>query len=123
MEAKEMVAKLEALMNATEAERDRAFHEDVLTISLGDISEGLVSSTAGHGGGARDEGAETGSGPVRDVEGIERGGANGGTTGRASGTPASVPDRDEPEESSGDPAATDREMEQFHEWLKRLRGK
>ncbi|MFA4947856.1 MAG: tetratricopeptide repeat protein [Candidatus Krumholzibacteriia bacterium] len=123
MEAKEMVAKLEALMNATEAERDKAFHEDVLTISLSDISEGLVSSTAGHGGGAGDDGVETEPGPARDVDGIERGRANGGTAGRASGTPASAPDGDKPEGSSGEPATTDRDMEQFREWLKRLRSK
>jgi tetratricopeptide (TPR) repeat protein len=123
MEAKEMVAKLEALMNATEAERDKAFREDVLTISLSDISEGLVSSTAGHGGGTADDGVETGSGLSRDVEGIEAGRANGGTGGRDSGLAASAPDRDETEGSSGEPAAPDRDMEQFREWLKRLRSK
>jgi tetratricopeptide (TPR) repeat protein len=123
MEAKEMVAKLEALMNTAEAERDRAFQEDVLTISLSDISEGLVSSTAGHGGGAADDGVETEPGPARDVEGIERGRANGGTAGRASGASEGVSDRDEPEGSSGEHAAPDRDMEQFREWLKRLRGK
>jgi tetratricopeptide (TPR) repeat protein len=123
MEAKEMVAKLETLMNATEAERDKAFHEDVLTISLSDISEGLVSSTAGHGGGAGDDGVETEPGLAKDFDGIERGRANGGTAGPAPGTPASEPDRDKPEGSSDEPATTDRDMEQFREWLKRLRNK
>lgn len=123
MEAKEMVAKLETLMNATEVERDKAFREDVLTISLSDISEGLVSSTAGHGGGAADDGFETEPGPAGEGEGIERGGANGETAGRASGAPASEPERVEPEESSGEHATTDRDMEQFREWLKRLRSK
>jgi len=123
MEAKEMAAKLETLMNATEVERDKAFREDVLTISLSDISEGLVSSTAGHGGGAADDGVETEPGPAAEGEGIERGGANGETAGRASGAPASEPDRVEPEESSGEHATTDRDMEQFRDWLKRLRSK
>jgi tetratricopeptide (TPR) repeat protein len=123
MEAKEMVAKLETLMNATEAERDKAFREDVLTISLSDISEGLVSSTAGHGGGAANDGVATEPDPGGEGEGIERGGANGETAGRASGAPASEPERVEPEESSGEHATTDRDMEQFREWLKRLRSK
>ncbi|MDD4856547.1 MAG: tetratricopeptide repeat protein [Candidatus Krumholzibacteria bacterium] len=49
-EAKEMVAKLESIINSTEVERDKAFQEEVLTISLNDISEEIASSTAGHGG-------------------------------------------------------------------------
>jgi tetratricopeptide (TPR) repeat protein len=104
MEAKEMVAKLETLMNAAEAERDKAFHEDVLTISLSDISEGLVSSTAGHGGEAAEETAEE-------------------TAEEAPGMPAGASDRDNTEGSSDEPATTDREMEQFRDWLKRLRSK
>jgi tetratricopeptide (TPR) repeat protein len=123
VEAKEMVAKLESLMNATETERDKAFHEDVLTISLSDISEGLVSSTAGHGGEAADDGIETRPDLAKDGEGIERGRADGGTAGPASGIPAIAPDRDEPEGSSSEPATTDRDMEQFREWLRRLRSK
>ncbi len=123
MEAKEMVAKLEALMNAGDVERDKAFREDVLTISLSDISEGLVSSTAGHGGGAADDGDEAKPGLEEDVEGIDPGGANGETAGRVPDASASEPDRNEPEESAGDPPATERDMEQFREWLKRLRSK
>jgi len=118
-----MVAKLETLMNAGEVERDKAFREDVLTISLSDISEGLVSSTAGHGGGAVDDGVEAGPGAGEDVEGIERGGADGETAGGVPEASASEPDRNEPEESTGDPPANDRDMEQFREWLKRLRSK
>ncbi|MGD1049350.1 MAG: tetratricopeptide repeat protein, partial [Candidatus Krumholzibacteriaceae bacterium] len=49
-EAKEMVAKLESIMNSTEVERDKAFNEDVLTISLNDITDDVASNTAGHGG-------------------------------------------------------------------------
>lgn len=123
MEAKEMVAKLETLMNATEAERDRAFQEDVLTISLSDISEGLVASTAGHGGGAADDAAGTATDPAKDVEGIEPEHAIVETAGRSPEAPASAPDRAEPKGSTDEPAAPDRDMEQFREWLKRLHGK
>jgi tetratricopeptide (TPR) repeat protein len=123
MEAKEMVSKLEALMNATEVERDKAFREDVLTISLSDISERLVSSTAGHGGGAADDDVGTVPGPAEEIEAIEPGRADGVTAGPVSGTSAGADDRSEPEESSEDRAAPDRDMEQFREWLKRLRSK
>jgi tetratricopeptide (TPR) repeat protein len=123
MEAKEMVAKLEALMNTTETERDKAFREDVLTISLDDISEGLVSSTAGRGGGGADGGVETEPGPARDVEESAPAVANGGSDDAASGVPAIAPDPDEPEGSSGDHAPAGRDIEQFREWLKRLRNK
>ena len=123
MEAKEMVVKLEALMNATEAERDRAFHEDVLTISLSDISEGLVSSTAGHGGGAAHDGVGKGPEPTGDAAETEPERADAGTAGRGSEAPAGAPNPDKPEGSAGGPAAPDRDMEQFREWLKRLRSK
>ncbi len=122
-EAKEMVAKLETLMNAGEAERDSAFHEDVLSISLDDISEGLVSSTSGHGGGGADGDAGARPGPPGDDEGISGEGATGETAGRGPENPASEPDRDGSGESSGSQAAPERDMEQFREWLKRLRSK
>lgn len=91
-EAKEMVAKLEGLMNAAETERDKAFNEDVLTISIGDLSEGLVSSTAGHGG--------------EQAEGA-----------------AAAAERAEPAADSTDAPEESRDMEQFREWLRRLRSK
>jgi tetratricopeptide (TPR) repeat protein len=49
-EAVEMVGKLEALMNASEEERKGAFDDEVLTISLDDVSDEMAASTAGAGG-------------------------------------------------------------------------
>ncbi len=49
-EAVEMVGKLEALMNASEEERKDAFDDEVMTISLDDVSEEIAASTAGAGG-------------------------------------------------------------------------
>jgi hypothetical protein len=110
-------------MNATEVERGKAFDEDILTISLSDISEGLVSSTSGHGGGAVDGGVETGPDLAKDVEGIEREGAIVDAAAGAPGISARAPDRASPEESSDEPATTDRDIENFRDWLKRLRSK
>ncbi len=49
-QAREMVEKLEAMMNESEKERKGTFEDEVLTISLDDVSEDVVSSTAGTGG-------------------------------------------------------------------------
>jgi len=50
-EAQNMVDKLETLVESSEGERSKAFEdEDVLTISLEDVSEEMTEVTAGHGG-------------------------------------------------------------------------
>jgi tetratricopeptide (TPR) repeat protein len=117
MEAKEMVAKLEALMNDADTEREKAFGDDVLTISLSDISEGLVSSTAGRGGGEPDAGAAPEAVPPTEV------GAGEPADERAPEPPARAGEPDGPGESPGGGAPADRDIEQFREWLKRLRSK
>lgn len=122
-EAKEMVAKLEGLMNAAETERDRAFNEDVLTISIGDISEGLVSSTAGHGGEQAEGGGAAERIPAMDAQGGERRRAGDGAGGEGEDGPAAPENRDESAAASLDAPEEGREMEQFREWLRRLRSK
>jgi hypothetical protein len=118
-----MVAKLEGLMNAAETERDRAFNEDVLTISIGDISEGLVSSTAGHGGEQGDGGAAAGRAVARDAQGVERRRADYGGGEPEAEAPAAPADRGEPAAGSHDAPTESRDVEQFREWLRRLRSK
>jgi tetratricopeptide (TPR) repeat protein len=49
-EAREMVDKLQTIMDSTNAEQGKAFSDSVLTISVDDISEDIAASTAGHGG-------------------------------------------------------------------------
>jgi tetratricopeptide (TPR) repeat protein len=124
-EAKEMMERLERLINATEAERDKAFQEEILTISLSDISEGLVSSTAGHGGGDAEGRERKESGAAEDAAGAD-------TEPREGREERAVPDgetleaahdRDGHEEAPGDAPVTERDMEQFREWLHRLRSK
>jgi len=116
-EAKEMVAKLESIMNSSEIERDKAFEEDVLTISLNDISDDVVSSTAGHGGaGPAIEppgGADVASPPAAGA-GLSL------SVGEALPPP---PDTDLPHE---EPAAQQEEtpaedLQHFHDWLKKLK--
>lgn len=122
-EAKEMVAKLEGLMNAAETERDKAFREEVLTISLGDISEGLVSSTAGHGGERAEGGAPAQRTIARDVLGGALRRAEDAAGGPDAEGPASPALPGESAADSPDAPPEGRDMEQFREWLRRLRSK
>ena len=71
-EALEMVSKLQAIMDSANAERGKAFEDGVLTISVDDISEDIVGSTAGHGGAAPSpEEAAAVAGEVREAaEGV-----------------------------------------------------
>jgi tetratricopeptide (TPR) repeat protein len=123
LEAKEMVAKLETLMNDADAEQDKAFGDDVLTISLSDISEGLVSSTAGRGGEEPDAGAEPEGVPAAEADESGSSDAGGGADVRAAEEAARVREADGPAESPEDGAPAGRDIEQFREWLKRLRSK
>jgi len=124
-EAKEMVAKLESIMNSSEVERDKAFHDDVLTISLNDISDDIASSTAGHGGAeipVRDDAASGHAPAPGPIEGAPTEGAvsEKGPEAPASPEPEALPRlaADAPEK---EPAVGD--MEHFRDWLKKLKGK
>ncbi len=50
-EAQDMVEKLQGLIDSSEDERKKAFDDDVLTISLDDVSEDMAEATSGPGGG------------------------------------------------------------------------
>jgi tetratricopeptide (TPR) repeat protein len=54
-EAQEMVEKLHSLISSSEEEREGIFDGDVLSISLDDVSEKMAESTAGPGGGAKED--------------------------------------------------------------------
>lgn len=132
-EALEMTAKLESIMNSTEAERDRAFQDKVLTISLDDVSEGLISNTAGHGGDL--PGARTGEEPARGDDRVasDAGGAvlaeDAADRAAAGELPAEPPaaapepgaERREAPEGASENILADRDMDNFREWLKRLK--
>jgi tetratricopeptide (TPR) repeat protein len=66
-QAREMVEKLEAMMDSSEKERKGTFDDEVLTISLDDVSEDVISSTAGTGG-IEGEGEAGTEGEVRKRE-------------------------------------------------------
>ena len=114
------------LMNSTEAERDKAFREDVLTISLSDISE---DARFEHGGSRRrrfgDARRRDGAGPAREAVSAKEsradaadGAARGGE--RAAGA-AQRARREGPRRSPADRSRRS-DMEHFRDWLKRLRG-
>jgi tetratricopeptide (TPR) repeat protein len=122
-EAKEMVTKLESILNLSEIERDKAFNEDVLTISLNDISEGLASSTAGHGGAEGEVREEAGlgqeSGPIECAPADAK---------AAEGPREEIPSAEATEQTEDRPGASEEgtaadDMVHFREWLKKLKGK
>ncbi len=129
-EAKEMVAKLESILTSSEAEAGEAFDEDVLTISLNDIDETLVTTTAGHGTGAAPERAaepprEERTEPMPEPEPVppaEECPAEPAEPAPPTQAPEAERSRPgpwrNPEEEAGGG-----EMEQFQEWLKRLKGR
>jgi tetratricopeptide (TPR) repeat protein len=57
-EAQEMVDKLQNLMESSEKERDDSFRDEVLTISMEDVSDELAESTSGGGIEGDDEDLE-----------------------------------------------------------------
>jgi tetratricopeptide (TPR) repeat protein len=136
-EAKEMVGKLQSIMKVSDEERGKAFEERVLTISVDDITNDVAASTAGPGG----------TGPGRRVEdAIERAPAAPAASEARAGEPGAAPDKgtgacgeeaasgqtvpagsakvggeaadagEVPEEPSG-------EMDQFRQWVERLKKK
>jgi len=71
-EAQSMVEKLEGLIDASEEERKKAFdEEEVLTISLEDVSEDVAESTSGPGGEVVEE--ETSRSEEIEIVEIEEG--------------------------------------------------
>ncbi|MBN2185516.1 MAG: tetratricopeptide repeat protein [Candidatus Krumholzibacteriota bacterium] len=54
-EAAAMVKKLRTMIDQTEGERNEAFGEEVLTISIDDVSSELARNTSGHGGDTEDD--------------------------------------------------------------------
>jgi tetratricopeptide (TPR) repeat protein len=51
-DAKRMVGKIEKMMESSDREREETFDDEVMTISVDDVSEDLAASTAGRGTGA-----------------------------------------------------------------------
>ena len=54
-EAAEMVKKLKTMIDRTEDERTEAFGDEVLTISIDDVSSELAENTSGHGGDTKED--------------------------------------------------------------------
>jgi tetratricopeptide (TPR) repeat protein len=120
-EAKEMVAKLESIMQSAETERDAAFEEDVLTISLNDVDDELLSSTSGHGSGERpprDEVSVAGTPAPREDEPLVE---EARTLSRECMPPPeirpAVPEQEQTPAQEKGPG----DMDHFREWLKRLK--
>lgn len=71
-EAKKMAEKVAGLLENSERERDETFDDEVLTISIDDVSDDVAAHTAGHGTGGARRGGPRGAG---DAHGAPRPGA------------------------------------------------
>ncbi len=139
-EAKEMVGKLQAMLDTDESERDKAFEEPVLSISIDDVDDELAASTAGRGGGDAEKGDEppiaappvddasfAGLAPVaKDAKASEA--AEEPAEERAAATRA-APEKPADSARSKEPPAAGEEngppddMARFREWLKKTKGR
>lgn len=129
-EARQMVEKLEALMSVSEEERKEAFDDEVLTISLDDVTEEVASSTAGMGGVEHRSEGRVEREPVRGekesdelaeaVQELERTDKESGAVHGAKTSGG------QPGEETIEEAATEEEakpspkMGNFQEWLRKL---
>ncbi len=118
-EAKEMLAKLQSMLDSGEGGREGSVEEPVLTISIDDVGDDIASSTVGRGGSEAGVRAEL----AREMS-VE---AGEGADGKAS---LSAPETGAPAADSGEkaPAGTEEappqgesaaSMDQFREWLKK----
>jgi tetratricopeptide (TPR) repeat protein len=134
-QARKMVEKLEAMMSASEGERRGTFDDEVLTISLDDVTEDVASSSAGTGGiesegdAGTDDGAAEGRprrGPltgerkadefaevVRELDEADTEPGTGRSGERARERPAEEPADEMSETTQG-------ELEDFRRWIRKL---
>lgn len=130
-EAREMVEKLRAMLEAGESGEGRPFDEPPLSITLEEVAERLAAATAGHGGpdaGERPETPPDADGVLAGAGGREsvpeparspsRPSESAPLEAEQAGTEAAEGDAVEPPPGEADPA-----MEQFQSWLKRVRGR
>ena len=133
-EARSMLERLGQLVDGDDRERDLAFDEDVLTISVDDVGEELAVHTAGPGGST--DSAAAGHGEIADaVRELDEEERRGGDPTPATGSPEAPREsgarRERPgrKETNAPPAAdraaaapTPPEMADFRNWLNRLKG-
>ncbi len=115
-EAQEMIEKLQSIMKESEQQRDSAFTDEVQTISLDDVSEGVVSSTAGSsvskGGAAIALGMDSDSAVGSGEEQKEA----------AEGEKAAHEEKKPPEGEVEEEDIHEKEMKGFQAWIEKLKG-
>ncbi|MBN2071364.1 MAG: tetratricopeptide repeat protein [Candidatus Krumholzibacteriota bacterium] len=137
-EAASMVERLKAMIDHSEEERSEAFGEEVLTISIDDVSRELVENTAGHGGysGTGEEDDQPGTGDAADREDENEEGDDSGLEEIAAQLEGGEGASHDQEEDSDD-VALERESDEkdlddqgpgegkdhFHDWIKKMQEK
>lgn len=113
-EASEMVAKLESMIVSSEDQRSEAFGDEVLSISLDEVTSELAENTAGHGSPGEGShqpagvmGEEVGSGEGREEE---------------EAVVEEPEESGEPGDEAGEPEPAG-DMTHFQDWLRQIQKK
>ncbi|MBU8923436.1 MAG: tetratricopeptide repeat protein [Bacteroidales bacterium] len=102
-EVSKMIEKLESIMDSSEKEREETFDDEVLTISVDDVSSEVVENTSGHGGGVTEADGESAEHPPEEEIHDEQEDVNTGK------------DNVENEDEDGP-----EEMDHFQRWLRNM---
>ncbi len=126
-EATAMIEKLKLMIDRSEDERSDAFGDDILTVSVDDVSRELAKSTSGHGGigdaieevvtPGEEYSEDSGMDEIADQLGKEDEELSGGEP----DLPEEEDDRKEPESEEKTASETGKDNKnQFQEWLKKM---
>jgi tetratricopeptide (TPR) repeat protein len=118
-EAKEMISKLQSMMDSTEVERNKAFRNEALGVSLSNVDRGIISNTAGRGSGPGETRREA---PPVHGSGREEHGEPAGEAALSQGPDGSpgIPSPPESERAQADAPReerAERDVENFRSWL------
>ncbi len=118
-EANEMIGKIEAMIESSNREVEETFDEEVLSISIDDISDDMIENTSGPGTGSRHE--------ENEEKEVQRDGSVLGDEDELEAVARELDEADrrgnQEKESSGkgpDEGAAREGMDNFRKWLQRM---
>jgi tetratricopeptide (TPR) repeat protein len=126
-EASEMIGKIETMIESSNRELEETFDEEVMSISIDDVSDDMAENTAGPGTGSPDEGdGEEEPAEVDEEAGIAREGSVLGDEDELEAVARELEEADRRDSGEGTPpdeeprrGAAREGMENFRKWLER----
>ncbi len=122
-EARNMLSKLESMTGSMESEKSEAFSDDVMTISLDDVTDEMPESTAGAGGGGA---GASGEGDFSEGVSIEDEEKETSESGRGKTLPEEAAEEFEDlkgdmEKDEDEDGAADQDMQDFMGWIRKMK--